>query len=126
MPIQLETFPPDRIVIGIARGNVTLEQYQQFLAEIVQKNLLHYRKIIDVTSASSTTMNIDHLMALEKRLSEFDDKRSRGPLAIVVEPGRLDRAKMFTAMTSKARPVEAFTSLREARQWLMRQPVVDP
>jgi hypothetical protein len=126
MPIQLEIFPPDRIVIGIARGNVSVEEYQQFLAEVVQKNVLHYRKIIDVTSAVSATMNIDILMALEKRLSAFADKRPRGPLAIVVEPGRLERAQMFTALASADRPVEAFTSLREARQWLMKQPVVDP
>ena len=126
MPIQLEIFPPDRILIGIARGNVTIEEYQQFLAEIVQKNVLHYRKIIDMTSANSTTMNIEHVMALEKRLSAFADKRPRGPLAMVVEPGRLERAQAFKALTSQARPVEAFTSLREARLWLMKQPVVEP
>jgi len=40
--------------------------------------------------------------------------------------GRLERAQAFKALASADRPVEAFTSLREARQWLMKQPVVDP
>jgi hypothetical protein len=125
MPIHLEFFPPDRILVGVARGDVSLEEYQAFLVEVVQKNLLHYRKIIDITSASTSTMNIDTFIAFEKRLSAFADKRARGPLAIVVEPGKLERAQAFKAMTSQDRPVEAFTSLREARLWLMKQPVAD-
>ena len=69
-------------------------------------------------------MNIDILAALEKRLSAFADKRPRGPLAIVVEIGRLERAQAFKALASADRPVEVFTSLREARLWLMKLPVV--
>ncbi len=53
MPIALQIFHPDRMLIGIVRGTVTPLDLDGFVAEIVAAKALRYRKIIDVMGASS-------------------------------------------------------------------------
>ena len=51
MPIHLEIYHPDRIVIGVARGEITLEEFGGFVRELAQSGAMHYRKIFDVSDA---------------------------------------------------------------------------
>jgi hypothetical protein len=127
MPIHLEIFHPDRIAVGIARGNISLEEYQNFLMEIVKAGILHYRKIIDTTSATSSAIGKEQLLALEARLSASTqaEKRHRGPVAIVADPARGDIARVFKEMASKDRPIEVFRSIHDARRWLREQPMTE-
>lgn len=128
MPIHLEVFHPDRIAVGVARGEISLAEYQKLLMEIVAAGLLHYRKMIDVTAAVSSTVGREELLAAEARLSASTQAANlpRGPLAIVADRKRGDLALVFKEMSSKDRPVEVFRTVREARQWLLTQPVRQP
>jgi hypothetical protein len=129
MPLHLEVFHPDRIAVGVARGEITFEEYQKFLMEIVAAGLLHYRKLIDVTAAASSTVGRDELLAAEARLSAAAQaaNQPRGPLAIVTDRARRSElALVFQEMSSKDRPVGVFRTVREARQWLLTQPVHQP
>jgi hypothetical protein len=125
MPIQLEIFHPDRIVVGVGRGEVTLEEYQNFLMELVKAGVLHYRKIIDAMSATTSNLSVEKFVALEARLaaSSQANKLPRGPLAIVVNRESTQTARLFNAMASKDRPVEVFSSIHDARRWLREQPI---
>lgn len=125
MPIQLEIFPPDRIVVGVGRGNVTLEEYGNFVAEVIKAGVLHYRKIIDTTSADSMTIDKDVLLTFDERFREFSKGRPRGPLAQVVDPHRGDLARTFKLLSAADRPVEIFRSIHDARKWLKAQPMVE-
>lgn len=128
MPIHLEVFHPDRIAVAVARGDISLEDYRKFLMEIVAAGILHYRKMIDVTSATSSAVGRDELLAFEAQLSTSSqaESRPRGPLAIVTDRKRGELAAAFKEMSSKDRPVEVFRTIREARQWLLAQPVRQP
>ena len=121
MPIQMEVFHPDRLVLGVARGDVGMAEYGKFLAEIIQAGLIHYRKIIDVTDASSSTMGPEAFLAFDGSLKASGNDR-RGPLAIVIDRDRAGRAHAFKA-TSQGRPVEVFHSIHDAKRWLASQPV---
>ena len=123
MPIQFEVFSPDRLVVAIGRGVVTLPEYGKFIGDMVQAGVMHYRKIIDVTSAESTTIDKDVLLAFEAGLRGFTRTR-RGPLAIVANRDRGEVALAFKALTSVERPIEVFTSIHDARVWLAKFPVV--
>lgn len=125
MPIQLEIFHPDRILVGIGRGHVTLQEYGEFVAEIVKANLMHYRKIIDATGAESAVIDKDVLLAFDEQLRGFSKGRKRGPLALVVDRKRGDLARTFKALASPDRPVEVFGSIHDARKWLREQPIVE-
>jgi len=125
MPIQLEVFHPDRILVGIGRGHVTLQEYGEFIAEVVKANLMHYRKIIDATGADSAVIDKDVLLAFDEHIRSFSKGRRRGPLALVVDRKRGDLARTFKALASPDRPVEVFGSIHDARKWLREQPIVE-
>jgi plasmid stabilization system protein ParE len=125
MPIQLEIFHPDRILVGIGRGSITLQEYGEFVSEIIKAGVLHYRKIIDATAAESTTIDKDVLIAFDEQLREMSKGRPRGPLALVVDPHRGDLARIFRALSSSDRPVEVFRSIHDARRWLRSLPMVE-
>jgi hypothetical protein len=125
MPIQLEVFHPDRILVGVGRGNITLKEYGEFVAEVVKANLMHYRKIIDATGAESATIDKDVLLAFDEQMRSFSKGRPRGPLALVVDRKRGDLARTFKALASPDRPVEVFGSIHDARKWLREQPIVE-
>ena len=124
MPIQVEIFHFDRLVVGIGRGVVTLAEYGKFVGDLIQQGLMHYRKIIDVTSVESSPINKEVLLAFEDRLKEYSKTR-RGPRAVVARHDRNEIAHAFKAITSRERPIEIFGAIHEARAWLARQPVAD-
>lgn len=125
MPIQLEIYHPDRILVGVARGDITLREYGEFVAQVVKANVVHYRKIIDVTGAESATIDKDVLLAFDEQFRSFSKGRARGPLALVVDRKRGDLARTFKALASPDRPVEVFGSIHDARRWLRTQPIVE-
>jgi hypothetical protein len=125
MPIQLEIFHPDRILIGVARGNITLKEYGEFVAEVVKLNIMHYRKIIDAAGADSAVIDKDVLLAFDEQIRNFSKGRPRGPLALVVDRKRGDLARTFKALASPDRPVGVFGSIHDARKWLREQPIVE-
>ncbi len=123
MPIQMEIFHPDRLVLGVGRGVVTAAEYGKFLADILQAGVVHYRKIIDVTAASPAQLGTDLLLTFDASLRAAGNIR-RGPIALVTDPQRnTGIAQVFKAMTSSARPVEVFQSIHDARKWLAKQPI---
>ncbi|MBV8391886.1 MAG: hypothetical protein JOY81_01765 [Alphaproteobacteria bacterium] len=126
MPIQLEIIPLDRLIVGVGRGQVTLQEYQDFLVQVMQSKVMHYRKLIDITLAERAELNREQVLAIEGRLASFADKFPRGALAIVIEPSRVDNAQLFKALAAKDRPVEIFTNVHAAKKWLRDQPVIDP
>ncbi|WP_139374169.1 hypothetical protein [Enhydrobacter aerosaccus] len=107
---------------------MSIDEYRKFLMDIVQAGILHYRKIIDATSATSSSIGREELLAMEERLSSQTAAHNlpRGPLAIVTARERGELALMFKEMSSKDRPVEVFRTIREARKWLLEQPVTQP
>jgi hypothetical protein len=125
MPIQLEIFHPDRILVAIARGNITLQEYGELIVEVVKAGVVHYRKIIDATGAESATIDQNVLLAFDEQIRSASQGRARGPLALVVDRTRGDLARTFKAMSSPDRPVEVFGSIHDARAWLRSLPIVD-
>ncbi len=115
MPIQLDVFHPNRIVVVVARGSITADDVLRAVREFMEKGATHYRKIIDVSLARS---DID--MAQLESLAAFarSNQRARGPLAFVVDGMGNPLAHVFAKLTEGERPVKVFTSLHEARRWL--------
>jgi hypothetical protein len=123
MPIHLEIFHPDRIVVGVARGEITLAEFGGFVRDLAQAGVIHYRKIIDVTAAKSSTVGKNELLAADERLRELNRKGPRGPLALVTDANRGELAQVFKALAAEDRPVEVFRSIHAARKWLAQFPV---
>jgi hypothetical protein len=123
MPIHLEIYHPDRIVVGVARGEITLAEFGGFVRDLAQAGVLHYRKIIDVTAAKSSTVGKDELLAADAQLRGLNRKGSRGSLALVTDANRGELAQAFKALSADDRPTEVFRSIHEARKWLVQFPM---
>jgi len=126
MPIHLRISHQDRLVVAVAHGTISGEEFQNAAREIVEQGTLHYRKIIDV-AAANTDADIERLKQLLVFVRTSPQARQRGPLAFVVDGRRGDTVREFAALTEEGeRPVRVFTSLHEARKWLDETHKVEP
>lgn len=118
MPFKLDIFPPDRMVVAVARGDITLADLILLVKELIDSGTLPYRKIIDITSATSA-IGKEELEGIAERLRAVPAQRPRGPLAIVADSNRGELGRLFMSLTSDERPVQVFRSIHEARRWLL-------
>jgi len=117
MPIHIDVFHPNRIVVIVARGTITPEDATAAIREFLEKGAVQYRKIIDVSMAS-TDLDMERLKAIIALVRSDTRALPRGPLAFVVDKDRNEWARTFAEMTEAERPVKVFTSLHLARRWL--------
>jgi hypothetical protein len=124
MPIRLTIFPPDRTIVGVATGQVTLPDLVGFFREVTESNTLHYRKLIDVTAAEPA-LSREELAAFGERVRAARTERPRGALAIVADSNRGAFARFFTELRTgtDAPPTQVFRSIHDARRWLTTQPI---
>lgn len=118
MPFTIDIFPPDRMVVAVARGEISLADLMMLVKELIDSGTLPYRKIIDITSATSA-IGKDELESIAERLRSVPVLKPRGPLAIVADSNRGELGRMFMSLTSDERPVQVFRSIHEARKWLL-------
>jgi hypothetical protein len=123
MPFKVDIFPPDRMVVAVARGEISLADLMMLVKELIDSGTLPYRKIIDITSATSV-IGKDELESIAERLRSVPVLKPRGPLAIVADSNRGDLGRMFMSLTSDERPVQVFRSIHEARKWLLANSTV--
>src|ERR1700733_7024804 len=98
VPIQVDVFHFDRLVVAIGSGDVTLAEYGKFVGDLIQQGLIHYRKIIHVTRPAPSAINPQVLLAFDARLREYSKTR-RGPLAVVAQRDRGEGAHEFKMLT---------------------------
>lgn len=124
MPFKLDIFPPDRMVVAVARGDITLQDLALLVKELIDTGTLPYRKIIDITSATSA-IGREELEGIAERLRSAPVQRPRGPLAIVADGNRGELGRLFMSLTSEERPVQVFRSIHDARRWLLANSKVE-
>ena len=124
MPITLDISPLDRLVVIAASGHVTAEEIGRISRELIEANVPHYGKIVDATLSTSslTEQQVAHIAAILRG----ESGAGRGPVAFVNDPDRLGFARAFASATKGDRPVKLFRTLREARNWLLEKPGIEP
>lgn len=126
MPIHIDFFHLSRLVVIVARGEVTMTDVGEAAQTMLQSGALHYRKIVDVSSPSTPLKN-EPLEKLAALMRSAPNAAKRGPLAIIVgDDDKASRAEKFAGLTASERPVKVFRSLHEARSWLEQQPLGEP
>jgi predicted ATPase len=118
MPIHVRISHHDRLVVAVAHGTITGEEFLNAVRESVEQGALHYRKIIDV-AAANTDADMERLKQLLVLARNSPQAAQRGPLAFVVDRNRGDLVRELAALTEEGeRPIRVFTNLHEARKWL--------
>ena len=65
MPFKLDIFPPDRMVVAVARGEITLADLMMLVKELIDSGTLPYRKIIDITATPDTVEEMAIVIRLD-------------------------------------------------------------
>ena len=123
MPIYMDISRIDRRVVITAHGHITAEEIAANTKELIEANVPHFGKIIDVTLSKSdlTKEQVERIAAL---LRGQPGDRSRGPVAFVIDPKREGFANAFAEVTKGDRPVMLFHTIHAARKWLDAHPRV--
>lgn len=117
MPIYMDILPLERVVLIVARGQVSAHEIAENTRRLVAANVPTYAKIIDVTGSASD-LTKDQVNGVADMLRDRSDVAARGPVAFIVDPSRSGFADVFADVTKGERPVQLFRSLHEARKWL--------
>ncbi len=121
MPLRFQVNHAECTVVGVAEGEVTLQDVIDFTFEIERHNAAGYHKIVDVM-AGTNRLTADDFVAYREHMR--GRLRVHGPLALVTGDRNEPLARLFAQFTVKERPAKVFSSIHEARKWLREQPHV--
>jgi hypothetical protein len=124
MPINQTIYPPERLVVGVATGTLTLGEIAKFMEGVIGARATHYRKLIDVTRCTPG-FGKEEVAAFAQILSTARKDRQRGPLAIVADSKRGGLAHLFTTLAGDGLSIKTFRSIHDARAWLSLNSVRD-
>jgi hypothetical protein len=126
MPVNWTISHPDRLIVAVAEGTVTLQEIEQYLDGVITSNALAYRKIFDVTETMIHPPDED-MMILGARIRAYPAFGRFGALAIVASSERSRwMARLYTELAEVDRPIKIFRNREAAKKWLDSLPHVDP
>lgn len=124
MSIKFSIDVANRLVYGFFSGPLSLAELAGFARDVVQADVLHYRKLFHVVEAKPTFTERE-MTAMAQVLREQRTSVPRGPIAFVADPERGEIVRLFSSLDMEGRPAKVFRSVHDARKWLGDQAVVD-
>ena len=115
MPIYMEISRLHRCVTIVARGPIAPDEIMGVAQQLFEARVPEFAKVVDVAAANAEVdpEQIERIAALLRGGPDM----KRGPVAFLIDRTRGEFARAFKA-TQGERPVQLFTRLREARDWL--------
>ena len=124
MPIKLKIDHGKRRVEAVAEGEVTLEDIETFLDDVVVADALPYRKLFDGRASHGKYTDAE-IMRLAARLSAYNSLGPRGAVALVTPVQYFELATRVLNLDTPERPGRVFLDPDEARIWLDAQPEIE-
>lgn len=125
MPVHWTISHAERLVVAVARDQVTVADIERYFTGITADGAMAYRKIFEITH-TPTALSDESLRALGQRVVLYAQHGQVGPLAIVAASDESYRqAQTFAAAAAARRPLAIFREQRLAREWLDAQPLPD-
>jgi hypothetical protein len=123
MPVHWTISHQQRLVVAVAKDEVTVSDIEKYFAGVTADGAMSYRKIFEITHTPSS-LSDENLRALGQRVVLYAQHGQVGPLAIVAASDEsFAQAKTFAAAAQARRPLAIFRELHAARQWLEAQPL---
>ncbi|WIM12650.1 hypothetical protein [Enhydrobacter sp.] len=123
MPVRWTISHPARLVVAVARDDVTIADIEQYFAGVTAEGGMSYRKIFEITR-TPTALSEENLKALGARVMYYAQHGQVGPVAIVAASDEsYTQARIFADAATVSRPLAIFREMHEARRWLDAQPV---
>lgn len=126
MPVHWTVSHPARLVVAVAKDDVTPADIERYFAGVTADGAMAYAKIFEITH-TPLALNDENLKALGERVIFYAQHGQIGPVAIVAASDEsFAQAKVFAAAAQVKRPLAIFRELHAAREWLDAQPVPPP
>jgi hypothetical protein len=122
MPIRWEILHPEKLVLVMGEGDVTLTDVEAYLDAIVTAGAMPYGKLFDATNLVPRYGDHD-VMMLGARINAYVDTVKGGALAFVSTnlQTREIIARYLNLANKAERPTAIFGSVDEAKTWLAAQ-----
>lgn len=121
MPVHWTVSHPARLVVAVAKDDVTPADIERYFAGVTADGAMAYRKIFEITH-TPTALNEENLKALGERVIYYAKHGQIGPVAIVAASDEsYAQAQVFAAAARVNRPLAIFRELHTAREWLDAQ-----
>jgi hypothetical protein len=122
MPVHWTVSHPQRLVVAVAKDEVTVADIEQYFAGVTADGAMAYRKIFEITHTPNA-LSDENLKALGQRVVFYAQHGQMGAVAIVAASDEsYARARVFASAAQVRRPLQIFRELHAARQWLDEQP----
>lgn len=121
MPVHWTVSHANRLVVAVAKEEVTVADVEQYFAGVTADGAMSYKKIFEITHTPKA-LSEENLKALGQRVVLYAQHGQVGPLAIVAATDEsYAQAKIFAEAATARRPLAIFRELHDARQWLDAQ-----
>lgn len=123
MPVHWTISHANRLVVAVAKDEVTVSDIEKYFAGITADGAMAYRKIFEITH-TPVALSEENLRALGQRVVLYAQHGQIGPVAIVAASDEsFAQAQIFAAAATARRPLAIFRELHAARHWLDAQPL---
>jgi hypothetical protein len=123
MPVHWTVSHPQRLVVAVTKGDVTVADIEQYFAGVTAQGGMSYGKIFEITHTPHA-LSEENVKALGQRVVFYAQHGQLGPVAIVAASDEsYAQAQVFANAASVSRPLQIFRELHAARQWLDAQAV---
>lgn len=118
MPVHWTISHPVRLVIAVAKGEVKVEDIEQYFAGVTAEDAMSYRKIFEI-GVTSMALSEDMLKGLGQRVMLYARHGQLGPVAIVASSDEsYAQAQLFASSATASRSLRIFREMHAARRWL--------
>ena len=119
MPILLHIDYQLQLITATADGEVSSQDLQHVIADIIAARAMQYRKLFDVTAARVSDASRIGEVAATVRLYAAKAFGDVGPVAVVIAPNvESPVARSFVALALAERPLRFFEDRAAALDWL--------
>lgn len=126
MPVHWTVSHSARLVVAVAKDDVTPADIERYFAGITADGAMAYAKIFEITH-TPMALSEANLKALGERVIYYAQHGQMGPVAIVAASDEsFAQAEIFAAAAQVRRPLRIFRELHAARAWLDGQPLPPP
>lgn len=121
MPVHWTVSHSARLVVAVAKDDVTPADIEKYFAGVTADGAMAYAKIFEITH-TPMALNDENLKTLGERVIYYAQHGQIGPVAIVATSDEsYAQAKIFAAAAQVKRPLAIFRELHVAREWLDAQ-----
>ncbi|HLG47246.1 MAG TPA: hypothetical protein VKY24_13465 [Reyranella sp.] len=121
MPVDYTFDHKNRLVIATAHGQVVLREILDYFDAVAINEAAAYGKLFDARDMDPQ-LSDDDMMVIGARVSAYAAYDPRGAVAAVaVTVEARDAVRRYMNFAGAKRPVQLFSTLDEAREWLLAQ-----